>query len=155
MNIQALFTRQAVAIAALAICSASQAIVAAEIEAAPAVLGSIGITPGETARFSAVLLLPAVQIESAAPCVVEMRIVDSLSKTLAVLQKVLLRPGQIVSLDLLGNQAYMWQPMRGNRAQIRAEIRVIDAASACPVAQTLELFDTNTGKTTAVVQTAR
>jgi hypothetical protein len=45
--------------------------------------------------------------------------------------------------------------MRGNRAQIRAEIRSIDAGGACPVAQTLELFDTNTGKTTAVVQTAR
>jgi hypothetical protein len=154
MNTHALFTRHTAAIAALAICSASQAIVAAEIEA-PAALGAIGITPGETARFSAVLLPPAVQSESAAPCVVEMRIVDTLSKTLAVLQKVLLRPGQVVSLDLPGNQAYMWQPMRGNRAQIRAEIRSIDAGGSCPVAQTLEVFDTNSGKTSAVLQSGR
>jgi hypothetical protein len=141
---------------ALAVAAAGQAFAGdLLIERPNPAFGLVGITPSETARLNAVLLLPAVQPFTTPSCVVEMRFIDNAGRTLAVAQKVHLRPNEAVLLDLPGTQAYMWQPLRGNRSQIRAEIRTLEPGVVCPVAQTLELFDTATGKTSVVINAIR
>ena len=93
-------------------------------------LGAIGVTPGETAPLQRMLHSPAVQTATPASCAVEMRSFDSASKRLAVLRKVLPRPNETVYVDLPGNLAYMWQPMRGNGALAETRFNLNPAVGA-------------------------
>jgi hypothetical protein len=109
--------------------------------------GMIGVTFSETARLSAVLHPGAHQ-----ECVVDMRFVDSQNRTLVAAQKVRLRPNIAEFIDLSGTNAYMWSGEHKIRPQVRALITPMFPATGCKVSQTLELFDSLSGKTSIVVQ---
>lgn len=141
-------TPKAALLLAMTVCGASRLLGGDVMIERPApTFGMVGIAQSETARLNAVLVQPAVQ--QSAACVVDMKFVDSAGRTLAIAQKVQLRPGVAQHLDLPGTRAYMWQPAAALRSQIRAEITPLEGV--CTVAQTLELFDTATGKTSLVV----
>lgn len=114
----------------------------------PADFGIIGITASETARISVVLRDdPFFRPGDPAPvCIVEVRFSDNQNRTLAVLQKVQLRPNVAVQLDLPGSLAYMWQPVSGVRGSIRGQVRALSAQNGCPAIATMEVFDNATGK---------
>jgi hypothetical protein len=109
--------------------------------------GMIGVTFSETARLNAVLQPGAHQ-----ECVVDMRFVDSQNRTLVAAQKVRLRPNIAEFIDLPGTNAYMWSGEHKTRPQVRAIITPMFPATGCKVSQTLEVFDTLSGKTSVVVQ---
>lgn len=78
----------------------------------------------------------------------ELRFSDNRNRTLAVLQKVQLRPNVAVQLDLPGTLAYMWQPIKGSRSPIRAQVKALFVQNGCPAVATMEVFDNATGRGT-------
>ena len=114
----------------------------------PADFGIVGIAATETARISVVLrddpfFRPGDPVPN---CVVDLRFSDNMNRTLAVLQKVQLRPNVAVQLDLPGTLAYMWQTTRGLRSPIRGQVKPLYIQNGCPAVVSMEVFDDATGK---------
>jgi hypothetical protein len=152
MTINTIFSRNARTILMLAVaaCGAHSALAGDIGIERPADFGIGGVANSETARISVVLRDdPFFKPGDPAPvCVVELRFSDNMNRTLAVLQKVQLRPNVAVQLDLPGTQAYMWQTVKGVRSPIRGQVKALHVQNGCPAIATMEVFDDVTGKGT-------
>ena len=110
----------------------------------PPVFGMIGIDPYETARLNVACSTgPFPGGVAPGPCTARLAFLDSNGNTLAEISETLL-PGQGVSLDLNGARV----APGGHRTELQPMVSAIGTGF---VLATTELFDTVTGRTSAVL----
>ena len=114
--------------------------------------GMVGLAAGQTARLN-VLNLGGQGSPTAPTCIVSLVFLDDQGQLLKT-NTLELRPARSVSLDLDADSDLALAA--NQRRQVRALIAPLptapgEAASACPLMPTLEIFDRSTGKTSVVL----
>jgi hypothetical protein len=109
--------------------------------------GMVGLTRGQTIRLNVVHAAVSDRLPPG-PCIVRLNFVDGLGNLLAESTETL-TPGQATSLDVSGDGII---GRASNRAEVRAFVRVIDDSRGNrlppnPCVSTLEVFESDTGKT--------
>jgi hypothetical protein len=121
--------------------------------------GMIGLGRGQTARLNVVNLrsVPALepatdQVITLVPCTVRLRFLDQRGNTIARSVEHIL-PGNGAFLDLPFHEAIP-RGFEGKRIEIRAIVRALsppeDERRSCATLSTLEIFDSETGRTSTI-----
>ena len=124
--------------------------------------GMLGLTAGQTARLNVVNV--GVATGTPLPCVLALAFLDSNSKILKQ-TFVSLKSGQSALLDLAGNEAGNASAQNGHKTDSAQRVPIrgigynpllapgsaIPQPLSCNLVPTLELFDTDTGRTVAIL----